>query len=402
MWQNWSGNVQASPRQLVAAKNELALQRLISSARKDNRAIRVVGSGHSFVPLCQTDDVLLSIDELEGILSVNTEVAQATVAAGSKLCSLGEPLRAAGLAMQNMGDIDKQSLAGAISTGTHGTGPAFGSLSTQVVGLRLIDASAEPIDCSETSEPDVFRAAQLSLGALGVITRVTLKLLPTYRLHERSWTLPFEACMERLESLTSDNRHFEFFWLPLEDICAVKTLNPTKLGGLPAKAASPKVSKAASRYVQAERIDWSYRIFPSLRERRFNEQEFAVGAENAQDCLREIRELMRTKYKAVQWPLEYRTVAADDLPLSPFYKRDSVTLSVHQAADQPYQAFFKDTEAIFRNYQGRPHWGKIHSHEGVELEALYPEWNAFHKVRERSDPEGRFLNVYLQKLFGIS
>ena len=247
--------------------------------------------------------------------------------------------------MQNMGDIDKQSLAGAISTGTHGTGPALGSLSTQVVGLRLIDASAELIDCSETSEPDLFKAAQLSLGALDVITRVTLKLLPTYRLHERSWTLPYEACMERLESLTSDNRHFEFFWLPLEDICAVKTLNPSKLGGLPAKAASPKVSKAASRYVQAERIDWSYRIFPSLRERRFNEQEFAVGAENAQGCLRELRELMRTKYKTVQWPLEYRTVAADDIPLSPFYKRDSVTLSVHQAADQPYQAFFKDTEA---------------------------------------------------------
>ena len=402
MWQNWSGSVQASPRQRIAAKNESVLQQLVNSARRDNSSIRVVGSGHSFVPLCKTDDVLLTIDELNGVLSVDTGLAQATVAAGSKLSSLGKPLLAAGLALQNMGDIDKQSLAGAVSTGTHGTGPTLGSLSTQVVGLRLLTGSAELIDCSETSEPDLFKAAQVSLGALGIITRVTLQLLPAYRLYERSWTLPYEACLEQLESFIGDNRHFEFFWLPSDDTCAIKTLNPTELERLPADATSPHVSQAVARYVQAELVDWSYRVFPSSRERKFNEQEFAVATENGLECLQELRELMQTKHKTVQWPLEYRTVAADNIPLSPFYKRDSVTISVHQAADQPYQAFFNDTEAIFRNHRGRPHWAKLHSRKGIELEDLYPAWDAFHKVRERSDPQKLFLNDYLQQLFGMA
>ncbi len=352
------------------------------------------------MPLCKTEDVLLHLDGLEGVLSIDAEAAQATVAAGSKLSSLGEPLSAAGLALQNQGDIDKQSLAGAIATGTHGTGPSLGSLSTQVVGMRLVNGRAELVDCSETSEPDLFKAAQVSLGALGIITRVTLQLVPAYRLHERSWTLAYEACTEQLESLISDNRHFEFFWLPSEDTCAVKTLNPTE-EHLP-QATSPNVSKAAARYVQAERIDWSYRIFPSDRDRRFNEQEFAVAAENGRACWQELRELMQTKHRDVRWPLEYRTVAADDIPLSPFYKRDSVTISVHQAADRPYRAFFRDTEAVFRNHRGRPHWAKLHGHKGADLEALYPAWNAFQEVRKRSDPKGLFLNHYLRQLFGTA
>lgn len=401
MWQNWSGNVRASPRQLVSAKSETDLQQLVDSARKNNSFIRVVGSGHSFVPLCKTNDVLLNLDGLAGILSVDARTAQATVAAGSKLSSLGKPLLAAGLAMENQGDIDKQTLAGVIATGTHGTGPSFGSLSTQVVGLRLLNGCAEVVDCSETSEPNLFKAAQVSLGALGIITRVTLQLLPAYRLHERCWTLPYEACIEQLGSLVSNNQHFEFFWLPQNDTCAVKTLNPTELKSLP-PAPPTKVPQAATQYVQAERLDWSHRIFPSDRDRRFNEQEFAVAAENGQACLQELRELMQTKHKDVRWPLEYRTVAADDIPLSPFFKRDSVTISVHQAADQPYQAFFEDTEAVFRNYQGRPHWGKIHNHGSADLEKLYPAWESFHEMRKSSDPTGRFLNAYLRQLFGVS
>ena len=399
MWQNWSGSVKASPCQQLVVKNEADLQELVNAANKDNHSIRVVGSGHSFVPLCQTNDVLLNLDVLQGVLSVDTKASQATIAAGSKLSSLGEPLLNTGFAMQNLGDIDKQSLAGAISTGTHGTGQKLGSISTQVTGLRFINGLGEYIDCSETLEPELFKAAQVSLGALGIITQVTLKLLPAYRLHEKSWTLPFEACMGELEELITSNRHFEFFWLPAEDICAAKILNPTKLEYLPRETASPDVSEAAARYVQSERIDWSHRIFPSVRERKFNEQEFAVPAPLGQECLREIRELMQAKYQDVLWPIEYRTVAADDIPLSPFFKRDSVTLSVHQAADLPYKTFFKDTEAIFKNYKGRPHWGKIHSLETNDLKALYPAWESFHLARKQSDPEGRFLNGYLQNLF---
>jgi len=399
MWQNWSGSVQASPKQQIAVKNETDLQHLIKSVNKDNQSIRIVGSGHSFVPLCQTNDVLLNLSNKQGVLSIDTEAGEATIAAGSKLHSLGEPLLAAGLAMQNLGDIDVQSLAGALSTGTHGTGQTLGSISTQVVGLRLVTGLGELLDCSETLEPALFKAAQVSLGALGIITQVTLKLLPAYRLHERTWILPFEACMEQIEDLITNNRHFEFFWLPKEDKCALKTLNPTELEYLPFEPESPKVSASASRYVQAERIDWSNRIFPSDRERKFNEQEYAVPAEKGQDCLREIRELMQTKHQEVLWPIEYRTVAADDIPLSPFYMRDSVTLSVHQAANLPFESFFKDTESIFNTYQGRPHWGKIHYHKAATLQKLYPAWDAFQVARKSIDPRGLFQNDYLQKLF---
>jgi FAD/FMN-containing dehydrogenase len=268
--------------------------------------------------------------------------------------------------------------------------------------LRLLNAAGDFVDCSATCEPDLFKAAQVSLGALGIVTRVTLQLLPAYRLHERSWTLPFENCMAQLDRLIEDNRHVEFFWLPSEDICAIKTLNPSQLEYLPQKAHRPQVSQAAARYVQPERLDWSYRIFPSVRERKFNEQEFAIAAENGPACLREIRQLMRSKHPTVTWPLEYRRVAADDIPLSPFYRRDGVTISVHQAADLPCEAFFRDTEAIFRNYQGRPHWGKMHDHSATELSQLYPAWDEFLKVRKQLDPQGRFLNPYLKRLFALT
>jgi FAD/FMN-containing dehydrogenase len=305
--------------------------------------------------------------------------------------------------MANMGDIDRQALAGAISTGTHGTGRSLGSISTQMVGLRLVTASGERLDLSAADEPDLFKAAQVSLGALGVITQVTLQLLPAYYLHEQTFALDFEDCLTQMDSLIETNRHFEFFWSPRDDACAVKRLNPTEAApGIIAPPAAVPAGSRMARYLNPERVAPSYQIFPSERTIRFNEIEFAVPAANGPDCLREIRQLMQSKFSEVLWPLEYRTLKADEIDLSPAYGRASVTISAHQAAELPYQDFFAAVEAIFRNHHGRPHWGKIHSHSARELAGLYPQWDHFLAVRRQLDPPGRFLNPYLRTLFDIA
>lgn len=400
-WSNWSGNVTSAPQTIATPTTETELIATIQRTAKNGQPIRVVGTGHSFVPLCATDELLISLDNLQGLISANPEERTATFWAGTKLHAVGDPLWEHGLALANMGDIDRQSLGGAIGTGTHGTGPTLGNLSTQVVGLRLLTATGEVIDCSPTQDPEIFRAAQLSLGALGIITQVTLRCLPAYYLEERTWVATYAECVAALDAHIAATRHFEFFWVPGEDLCAMKALQPVD----PTVDATDKVapvptpvSARLSRYINPPRTERSYRIFPSPRNLKFNETEFAIPAANGPSCLHEVRELMQTHFPDVAWPIEYRTLAADTIPLSPAYARETVTISVHQAADLPYQPFFEAVEAIFRNHQGRPHWGKLHTHQADELAMLYPEWDTFQAVRAQLDPSGRMLNSYLQEL----
>jgi FAD/FMN-containing dehydrogenase len=386
-WTNWSGAVRAAPERIITPKSEAELVDLVKTAARDAKTVRVAGTGHSFVPLCATDGFLVSLDGLQGVISADRARLRAAVRGGTKLHQLGGPLREADMAMENLGDIDRQSIAGVISTATHGTGHGIGNLANQAVGLRLITATGEVLECSPEQLPEVFKAAQVSLGALGIISQVTLRLVPAYRLHERIWRVSFGQCMAELERLIHENRHFEFFWSPGRDECMMKALNPTQA---PPDALIDR---------EGERIDHSDRVFPSVRDVKFNEIEFSVPEANGPACLRELRELMLTKHQEVRWPLEYRTVAADDIPLSPHYRRDSVAISAHQAAELPYKAFFADVEAVFRNHGGRPHWGKIHTHSGPELAKLYEKWADFHEIRRRLDPRGRFLNTYLRDLF---
>ena len=333
-----------------------------------------------------------------GAIYIDSSMANYTFTA-EQLALMNAIGQHAGLALANMGDIDRQSIAGAISTGTHGTGCTLGSISTQVVGLRIVTATGEILECSPSREPEIFQAAQVSLGALGVITQVTLQLLPAYYLHERTWAAPFEECMANLDALIAANRHCEFFWSPGEDACALKTLNPTELDQLPEALTTPAVTGRLARYIRADRSDRSYRIFPSERTIKFNETEFAVPAANGPDCLRELRHLMQTQFPDVLWPIEYRTLAADMINLSPAYKRATVTISLHQAAALPYQSFFAAAEAIFRNHYGRPHWGKLHTHTAHDLRALYPHWSNFQDIRGRLDPRGMFMNEHLHAIF---
>jgi FAD/FMN-containing dehydrogenase len=307
--------------------------------------------------------------------------------------------------MENLGDVDVQSVGGAIGTGTHGTGYTLRNLSAHVSGMRLITGDGEVLQLTEEEHADLLRAARVSLGTLGVVSAVTLRVLPAFRLHERVWREPFAICMERLDERIHGNVRYEFFWFPATDEAECKTLNPTDEpadedapAALAMGTAAGPVTSAPRQPVERERVGWSARIIPSIRQRRFNEMEYAVPAEAGPACFYQVRARMRERYPEVQWPVEYRTLAPDDAWLSPAYERQTVTISIHQDARLPYQAFFADIESIVRAYAGRPHWGKVHSCTAGDLRALYPMWDRFLATRAQLDPEGRFLTPYLRTL----
>lgn len=397
-WSNWSGLVRCQPAKLLEPADESQVVAAVRSAAAAGQTVRVTGSGHSFTALCATDDVLVSLDRIAGVESVDAAAGRAWIRAGSKIRDLGGPLAEHGLSLENQGDVDVQALAGAISTGTHGTGPALGSISTQVEALRIVTAAGDMVECSLESDAELFRAAQVSLGALGVIVAVRMRLLPLYRLHEQCRREPLDACLAGLDERIRANRHFEFFWYPADDCAFTKTLNPTDRPrfGSPLEAAGQGSGLASA---ERDRVDDSWRIFPTVRENRFNEMEYSVPAERGVECFLEVRDLMRTKHPQAAWPVEYRTVAADEILISPAQGRATVAISIHEGAALPHAAFFNDAERIFRRHQGRPHWAKLHSLGRPELAELYPEWGRFQAVRKQLDPDGRFLNEHLRRLF---
>jgi FAD/FMN-containing dehydrogenase len=402
-WSNWSGSVRFAPAEKAAPASAADVRAVVGRAAAAGRSVRAIGSGHSFVPLCETSGVQLVTSRLRGIESIDTAKREAWILGGTKLYQLGRPLREKGLALSTMPDIDRQALAGTVATGTHGTGREVGSLSSYVSGLRLVLASGDVLECSREQDPEIFHAAQVSLGALGVITHVRLALEPAFRLRERTWNVGFDACMAQLESHIASNRHFEFFWFPdpspfvtrptfpPRDVCGMKSLKPTTEARDFERWDDPDKTTG-------ERVGWSDLIFPSARDVAFNEIEFSVPAERGPDCVRELRQLMLTRHKDCLWPLEYRTVKPDEAFLSPESGRPTVTLSAHQPAERAYRPFFDDVEAVFRNHAGRPHWGKLHQMSAKELAPLYPKWDDFQRVRAQLDPKGLFLNAFLKRV----
>ena len=387
-WSNWSGTTRCRPQRQASPSSEADIVQSVRAAAAQGLGVRVAGSGHSHPPLVASQGVLLHLGGWAGIESCDPVAREAWVRAGSVIHDLGEPLRERGLAMENLGDVDVQALAGAIGTGTHGTGRRLGNLCTQVLGLRLVTASGECLECSASQAPELFEAARLSLGAIGVTSAVHLRLLPSYRLHEKIWREDVEEVLAGIDVRTAQHRHFEFFWLPQRDQAECKSLDPTDAEPDPL----PDL-----RY---ERIDHSDRVLPSVREPKFVEMEYAVPAAQGPAAFLELRAMMRRRHPRVFWPVEYRSLAADEIWLSPAYRRETVTLSVHQGEGLPFRELFADAEAVFRNHQGRPHWGKWHHCSAEALRDLYPRWEDFHSVRRDFDPAGRFLNAYLKELFG--
>jgi FAD-linked oxidoreductase len=421
---NWTGDLRWRPARLDRPASEAEL---VAAVRAGDGPLRVLGAGHSFSPVATTEHQAIQLDRLRGLLSVDRERQQVTVWAGTRLQELGALLAEQGLALENQGDIDVQSLAGVISTATHGTGSRLGCMATQVLGLTLVTASGETLELDRERDGPRFLAAAVSLGTMGVISRVRLQLRPAYRLTDVRRTVPLDACLADIEATAARHRHFEFLWFPYSDLALTKTLDlvpddaPAKdrrrspllnllldnFGfwlSCQAARAVPRLTPALNAFCartadEAEYLAPAHRIFPTPRLVRFHEMEYAVPAAQGPDCLREIRELLLRRRLPISFPIEYRYVAADDLYLSPFYQRDSVTLSVHVFAPADHRPYFEAVEAIFQNHQGRPHWGKKHTARPSYLRRLYPRWDAFQEMRDALDPRGRFLNDHLRAVF---
>ncbi|HLI07970.1 MAG TPA: D-arabinono-1,4-lactone oxidase [Ktedonobacteraceae bacterium] len=424
-WHNWSGSVACRPQQIAQPTSIEGLVQIIRACSKDNQHVRVVGSGHSFTPLVQTDDVLLSLHHMRGIEEIDTERGTVTVLAGTPLKMLGEVLHTHGLAQENLGGIDAQTIAGAISTGTHGTGRRSGTLSAQVAGLTLVTASGEVLECSEDHNRDLFKAAQVSLGTLGVIVRVKLRVVPAKRLHFRSQRERFGSCLTNFEHYNQENSHFEIFWFPHTSWVQVKFLNETNL---PVSKRSirgdfnkvvlengmywllseccrllPPLSRTVSALstmaiMPVNEVNYSQRAYVAPRVVRVQAMEYAIPIEDAQAALREIEACIRQHRFQVHCPLGCRFVRADDIWLSPAYQRDSAYIAVHMYRGMAYQSYFQHIEEILQHYQGRPHWGKMHTLDAARLATLYPHWHDFRRIRAALDPQGLFLNDYLRQL----
>lgn len=428
-WSNWSGWVKAEPQRIAKPADEAELAAVLRDAVAP---VRVMGSGHSFTPLGETAGTLVSLDAMSGVVAADADALTATVKAGTKIHALGRPLFDLGVGLKNQGDIDRQALAGAVGTGTHGTGPTLGSLSAEVKGFRFVTAAGEVLDCSASSNADVFEAGRVSFGTLGVMSEITMGVRKAYKLREKNWVMPAADCWRDIAKLKAVHRHFEFFWFPYADAVVAKTLDETdeevaapvtseqmfargerttadqrafKTGCEMARLV-PALSGPVQRFFTrgsmgaSSRARWSHEIFPSPRTVRFNEMEYAVPAANGIDCIREVAEAIVKKRIPGVFPLEFRYVKGDDIWLSPFYKRDAATISVHQYHRQPFEPLFAVAEAIFARYGGRPHWGKLHSLKFAELERLYPRWGEYKALRQRLDPQGKLLNSYLKQIFG--
>lgn len=385
-WTNWSGRLRASPARVVEVADEQDIVDALCLASDEGARVRCVGAAHSHSKLVVTGGVLIDPSALSGVLRVDTDRREATLAAGTRIADCGEALRRHGLALRNQGDIDRQAIAGAVATGTHGTGPSLQNLSASVVGLRLVLASGEVVDCSADVEADLFAVARLSLGAVGVATELRLTMRDAYKLEEKMWLEDLDALLERIDELTGATRHFEFFWSPGRSRAACKSLAETD---------------AKPRYPLAEegmRLAWSYEVLANERNDKHSEMEYSLPTAHGPECLRAIRELLQRDFSDLTWPIEYRTLAEDEVWLSTAYHRPTVTISVHQGVEHDDEALFRACEEIFLSYEGRPHWGKVHYLDGDALASIHERWAQWWRIRDRYDPERRFLNDYLESL----
>jgi len=418
-WRNWSGGLVCHPQGRFSPGSEQELSDFLINSRGP---VRAVGSGHSFSPLVPTDGHLIVIDQLSGLLSHDADNLQATFAAGTRLGDMGAPLADIGQAMFVLPDIDRQTLAGATATATHGTGLDFTCLSGYVTGLRLVTPAGEWLDIDADSDADLLNAVRVSLGALGVVTRMTLQNRGLYKLKAKNWVQPTEQVLADFDAAAAQHRHFEMFPLTHSDYALVLAIdesdepinNPppapadeaalaaalAAIAELPPAERRPHLNGLAEQIEPTERVDLSYRILSNIRNSRFNEMEYSVPLHAGAECLREILAAVAEQEVDVTMPLEYRYVRRDDTWLGMSSgDEDHAAISIHRVAAADYRPYFELIEPIFWKYGGRPHWGKIHSLGAAQLRELYPRFADFQALRSRFDPHGRMLNPHLHKLF---
>lgn len=430
-WRNWAGNQVAHPATVEHPADVEAVARLVADAAAAGHRVKVAGSGHSFTDTAVTDGALLHLDRLATVLETDAATGLVTVQAGMPLHALNRTLASAGLAMSNLGDIDRQTVAGAISTGTHGTGARVGGLATQVRRLQVVLGDGSVVSCSATERPDLFSAARVGLGALGVVTAVTLQCEPAFVLHAREEAMPIDQVMADFDEMAERNQHFEFFWFPHTDSAMVKQNNrllPTQeqqpLGRLRSWAEDELLANAAfSAVCQVGRrrpslipqlnrrsvrlmgsrtyTAASHEVFSSPRRVRFVEMEYAVPRAAVGKALTAIRAVIDRERLMVSFPVEVRVAKGDDIPLSTAYGRDSAYLAIHMYRGGPdYERYFRAVERELMAMEGRPHWGKLHYRSSADLRPVYPQFEAFLAAREQADPARVFRNSYLDRVLG--
>ncbi|WP_328766219.1 D-arabinono-1,4-lactone oxidase [Streptomyces sp. NBC_00286] len=428
VWRNWDGNVTVRPARVTAPASVQELQVVVREAAEDGLTVKPVGSGHSFTPAAATDGVLIRPDNLTGIRAIDHAAGTVTVAAGTRLEVLNLALAREGLSLTNMGDIMEQTVSGAISTGTHGTGRESASIAAQVRGLELVTADGSLITCSETENPDVFAAARIGLGALGVVTAVTFAVEPLFLLTAREEPMTFDQATATFDELHAENEHFEFYWFPHTGNCNTKRNNrsagpPAPVGrlsgwfedeflsngvyqvanslGRAVPATIPAIAKISSRALSARTYtEIPYKVFTSPRRVRFTEMEYAVPREALVEALRELKAMVDRSDLRISFPVEVRTAPADDITLSTASGRESAYIAVHVYRGTPYDQYFSAAERIFTAHDGRPHWGKLHTRDAGYFAEAYPRFAEFTALRDRLDPDRRFGNAYLRRVLG--
>lgn len=400
-WTNWVGNQSFTPRYAAAPTTEDEVTDLVRRAIEQRLHVRVSASRHSFTPVVETDGLLLDLSALNGIVDIDQERKRATALAGTPIHGFYEPLWEAGLALANQGDIDTQQIAGAVGTATHGSGTRYTSLSGVVRGVQLVTGSGEVRTISET-EPRLLRAAQVAVGMLGVMTRLELQVTDAYRLKEQIGLWPWAEVIERWDELVNTHRHFGFFWLPSEE--------SARLYNLDAHGESMTDKCYVKIYDEAgpdepddatpdRRVDRCYRIYPMVYDPNFHELEYFVPLDRAVDALQALRRLMLDSLPDSVFPMEVRTVGADDAYLSPQYKTPTVVLSVSGTPGTDYWGYLRAVDGLLAEFDARVHWGKLHFLTPERLHALYPEVDEFIAIRRELDPAGTFLNDHLRPLF---
>lgn len=426
--ENWAGNVKWTPQEVLLPKTEDEIAAIIKKATSSGKSIRTVGSHHSFTPLLATDSVSLSLDDMQGLISKEPN-NRAIAWAGTKLKRLSELLAENGLAQENMGDINVQSLAGAISTGTHGTGITLGSVGTQVEEITFVNGLGELVTLNEENNYHEFKCAQLSLGSLGVITRMKVRCNEAYNLELDIRKEKLSDVLANLDAIVNENRHFEFYSIPNSQWSQTKRSNiVSQEAGTTSKFSAfindivlenwalqllcsinktiPSSSKTISNLIGSfisneKKIQQSHKVFSTVRNVKFTEMEYNIPYESYQDVVKELLKLIDKNNYRISFPQEHRFVQADDIYLSPAHNRKSAYIASHVYKGMDNKRYFKDLEDLFVDFGGRPHWGKMHTRDASFFRLAYPKFDDFLQVRAKHDPNGVFLNDHLKKVFGV-
>ncbi len=426
---NWAGNQRCIPAEVHVPKSTEDVATVVREAAEAGERVKVIGGAHSFTDIAMTDGHLLSLDAMNRVLAVGgPDGLDVTVQAGIRLFDLNEELAQRGLAMPNLGDIDKQSIAGAIGTATHGTGARLGNIATTIVAMEIVTGDGSIVRTDEQNDPDLLQVARVGLGALGIVTEVTIRCVPSFNLHAVEAVEVLADVMADFERVMHDTDHVEFFWMPGARRCQLKRNTRTDRPAEPQSKvsyirdkwigenlafgavcrvgrrfpkAAPKIAKlVTSAASERELIDRSDRIFASPRHVHFVEMEYGIPLDAVPEAIERVGSLVSSLPFPPLFPIEVRASAADDIPLSTAHGRASGWIAVHQYIDTPYESYFQGVENIMNDYAGRPHWGKLHFQTASTLAGRYPEWDRFQATRARLDPTGTFANAYTDRVLG--